>query len=605
MISLGGDGNASTLAGTGAFCEAPAAYEPLAAQSLCQGPPRSDLHRAAEAARVARSSLRRLITKLADVSDKSTHDSALIEQNASSILVSSLREKVQQDLAEMEACAAATILDPETKQGLHSMKAPGVPPRSRIKPIGCAKDLVPRLRLRAQAHHRVLAVTLWMPPAGTDRSQDCKAFPGCIALVLSSGHVHLWEPDIFCWHHTTTVALPVNSCFRCKAAFSMTGSFLWVVAASKDEAGQVADSRAPQLVRPQIFLFTRNIVGMLELKTSHTCAPGEVLLGPVPLDFGGEGQEGPISPNLQQIQAGMAVGIVAPPGCNPRSDFIQVFTWNHSHARGTAALQSEEDIEEATCGNSELQKSACFHVGSYHAHAAMGSTSPAEVKLVGLFPLSFTETAMSSRVPRGGEEPCKTSMGHCALGSCRIVVHIQCCREFGIFGGEVHVLTGLGDCLASLPLEVGVSSVHVPLQGGCPSSILEHFRAAEDPPPFVLLINRAAIEGQRPAQWLVCVAFAPDAKVESNRGQLRELNLHTQRLMPAPGPCTGVVAHSDGCLACWSQAEGAYLFDWQQLRVQKLPQGWLPAAMGSHIVVCHSEPICPQAGPELIFLEPS
>eukprot|EP00406_Dinophysis_acuminata_P046268 CAMPEP_0179312698 /NCGR_PEP_ID=MMETSP0797-20121207/53412_1 /TAXON_ID=47934 /ORGANISM="Dinophysis acuminata, Strain DAEP01" /LENGTH=183 /DNA_ID=CAMNT_0021022663 /DNA_START=36 /DNA_END=583 /DNA_ORIENTATION=- len=166
-----------------------------------------ELRSGALAARKARNSLRHLLATLAATPRPDHHNAGTGAALAGGNMVDAIRAKAQQDLRELRRHSAMASLTPATQESLPAVGACGIKPRQQARQ-GAVFDLAPRMRLRLEPGVHVLAVAMSMPECG--RHGDAGAKPGgaagggCVAVILSTGCVEIWERDPFCWHHAST-----------------------------------------------------------------------------------------------------------------------------------------------------------------------------------------------------------------------------------------------------------------------------------------------------------------------------------------------------------------------------------------------------------------
>lgn len=521
-----------------------------------------ELRSGALAARKARNSLRRLLAALAAAPPPETLKTGTLPPDArgvvggvdhgDDIMVDTMRAKVQKDLQELRVHSALASLSPATQDSFCIAGASSIKPRPEAKP-GTFFDLAPRMRLRLEAEVQVLAVAMSLPECDTCGSpggvNSISNKGGCIAIILSTGFVEIWEHDPFCWHHASTSHVPLPPTPRVAAAFASDGRLLWVSVASGETSA------------PQMLLFVRAPLGdKIEFVAAAHCPLAVPVAAPVPL------------PN-SEVALALHLSL--------RGSRVHVFKWHGGMGRTS---EPAVDAVGATKAPDALIEVASFEVDWRQPRAA-GHMAMKAPQVVGLWALP----------PACMDKPMTG----------RLAVWLRSHSGEADSTGELQVRDRMGTCLAVLPLELNTTCLAVPCQGNCPDELLRRLNvtAATDLSPFVLLTQRCVSADltrthSAPAEWSVAVAVMVDPSLSVASGVpsgTRLLQLRHLRKMPVPSMCTEVTAFSGGLLGFQTTA-GACVLDWQQQRVHTLPVGWSPVAMGPFTVVILS-------GSELLFLE--
>eukprot|EP00927_Polykrikos_kofoidii_P054659 TRINITY_DN49046_c0_g1_i1.p1 TRINITY_DN49046_c0_g1~~TRINITY_DN49046_c0_g1_i1.p1 ORF type:complete len:809 (+),score=150.18 TRINITY_DN49046_c0_g1_i1:159-2585(+) len=501
------------------------------------------------------------------------------------------------------------------------------------------EDFVPRLRLciggdgtRAEGdavarRNQVLAVALWDPPplqskrlatasAEVEKAVDREA---CLAIVLSSGHIEVWQRDPFCWHHAATCdrASPaLRETDSASAAFSVDGSLVWVTTA-KGTSGAVpteappTTSAAAMTPEVQLLLFGRRRFGLnggrsartgrgghasrggvasLDLLAATACSAPGASYRPVGIaampggclhNSGGRGcqrreppgvalavtaQEGSLERNRGDPV--VAAGLAAAP-----SSLVHIFVWT----RGGLA-------ETATFPVTPIQTRA----GGRPAWTAASPSSNSNLdRLDGFWPLASAEPLSEANVAEAPSMlpsplPAAAATPNAVVAArWRIALWIRLGSFGGGCGSELHLRSGNGECLAWMAIGPECLALTVPPQSSAPADVLarlglvgvdqieQHQQQAmqtrqqqHQQPLLPFLVVALSSQGE----WLVAAAAAAEASPPTGSVP-RPMSLQLRRLggssssgaPPPPSRACGFVTiptSSEGFLGCWQSTVG-------------------------------------------------
>lgn len=573
-------------------------------------PAMHDLCSAAHAARTARNSLRQLVAALASTSGTLQEQSARFGNGhkqeggtaeslvSVSSIVDAMRAKVHQDIAKLKIHRASAMLRHLPYEDLRTARAPGVPPRRQSsqakQDVPC--DLTPRLRLQAGAQKFVRAVAL-----STSNPGGCSREGECVALVLDEGFVEIWEQDSFNWHLAAKAQVPPPHLPCASAAFSLDGLNLWLVLS--DPVVEDASARASA----RVVLFARISMGPLEMVAAAAPLPGIRISGPVPL------QE---ADGNNVVAAAFHLVSCASSSRMTTSSEVHTFMWR----RRASALVP---VAVRTTGErpriDAFAQVVCFEVGWQKLVAVPHAAIPV---VAGLWSLPTIVPGQQNQAGARANRDTASEGKRTFAERWRLAIWVrERARERG-GASELQVRSGAGQCLAVLPLEPGVACLSVPSQGHCPVEMLSRLCIAADPPPFVVLTERLKSGGSHPAECIVSIAAvdataiaasietgttvgcgtAHIASAATTAHKVYLLQMRPLYSMGMPSVDIEVVSFCEGLLGCRSTAT-TYVVDWQHLCTHRLPQGWLPLAVGPTTIVALL-PRRPEVGSELVFLEP-
>eukprot|EP00931_Biecheleriopsis_adriatica_P054159 TRINITY_DN31837_c0_g1_i1.p1 TRINITY_DN31837_c0_g1~~TRINITY_DN31837_c0_g1_i1.p1 ORF type:complete len:568 (+),score=105.86 TRINITY_DN31837_c0_g1_i1:51-1706(+) len=516
-----------------------------------------ELHKASLNARALRGSLRRLLAQLADSGRQCGHGSTQ-EQ-----LLNHLREGVKQETRALETQVASSLSDAGSTLvhdvAGHSLLAPGVgvpgvPPRRRAHGKRKAEsndnsDLAPRLRLRIaeapisptasgaatptlQRSCDILAATSY-----SDNAEGQELRCAGVAVLLSCGRLEVWESDMFSWHRTASSRVPLPTDAQASLAMSPDGAQLWLALASKSaENGPMAPV--------QTRLYLRRASGCLKLSSILQGPRVGLVAGPAPLPSG-------------------AVLALRPLSGQGACD-VHILRWWRAHCEEVTEPSAQEPQQQA-----HLQP-----VSTFQAVAVSWSSSDMPDEVTGLWALPSVDPHEVTAKPKNWRF---------ALGLRRQSAP-----------AELQLRSGLGECLAVLELEADVICAAVPTQECCPPEALNWLgatHAGNKLMPFLIVVAQEFVQGA--GEW--CVAVVAEKTRGDCLGVLRgsvaikRLQLHRMARLPANVGDAAVLATAEGLVA-FRAAGSNWLLDWQQQRLQAMPQGWVPLALGpSTVVACREQ----------------
>lgn len=569
-------------------------------------PPRSkeDLRAAASQARRARNSLRRLVAALSGGSDGHGSLSLFPESSPDScasdtVTVQAIRTQARLDLAELETRAAAAEV-PLRK------RARGLPPRPAAN-TGFARDLTPRLRLRSSGGGagRILAAALSPVPTqaqgasqngsnGSGGEDVAPRVAARIAMVRSDGAVEVWVQDPFSWHHVATAPVPAPACASASVAFSEGGALLWVAVANASTSSSSPTSDPPVPAGTARLLVYAMVHGTLQL-VGFSTSP----LAGIPV-----GSPASAQVELESRSAAGALLVLSQPErlCVFSAPDVETLVG----AAGAVVSVEESDVAQV---EAEVLPQVCVLEPQWRGCSSRQEELRAQpVYVAEAWPLP----------PR--QNPRADDANAVPASFWRFAIWANSKgRGIEAQGGELQVLSGVGECLSVLSLSQSASCLAVPAQGACPDEVFQllkdRFGAQQRDldPVLVLFVDEvragapeltvALASGDNPpGRHAAGGAAAPDCQ-DLQPEDVANLRLLTLGRAPVPWPAgpAEVVACSASHTS-FRTAKSSYIFDWQQLRTQPLPPGWLPIALGSQVVVLLGSDHATSS--ELLFLEP-